>query len=253
MVQIYCIGELLDLTYIGQLIARIHPVVSVMKLKGHQYSYQGNVINFPQDIKEIARELPHTVEGLSSVITVKTTKETNPVEFQVRAEKVKTALRWLLDNNPLYHDIELSEDNVNALPDDGNVYNQLKGYTEMDGNEQVADDTNCTIPNPETSQKLNIDPEDPNNCANISHTDTNLSVDTAQNDSDLSLSTEDDIDNDNDTENYVIESTVPMIARPSEKAQLGSILDWPTIESTPINEFKTIGYIAMAYPCLFPY
>ena len=40
------------LTYIEeQLVDRIHPMVTVFKLDGHQYGYSGNVINFPQDIK----------------------------------------------------------------------------------------------------------------------------------------------------------------------------------------------------------
>lgn len=37
--------ELKDLTYIEeQLIARISPMLSVFKLKGHQYGYSGNII-----------------------------------------------------------------------------------------------------------------------------------------------------------------------------------------------------------------
>ena len=39
--------ELLDLSYIEQmLIARIHPIITIYRIQGNQYSYSGNIINF---------------------------------------------------------------------------------------------------------------------------------------------------------------------------------------------------------------
>ena len=47
--------ELQGLTEIEEmLIARVFPVMSVYKLRGGQYGYHGNVINFPQNVKEFA-------------------------------------------------------------------------------------------------------------------------------------------------------------------------------------------------------
>lgn len=56
-------GEIPDalngLTFVEQqLIARVHPVVCVYKIRGHQMGYSGNVISFPQNVNEIARSLP---------------------------------------------------------------------------------------------------------------------------------------------------------------------------------------------------
>src|SRR2546421_181126 len=50
--------ELKDLTEIKEmLITRAFTVMSVYRLRGGQYRYKGNVINFPQDICEFAKRL----------------------------------------------------------------------------------------------------------------------------------------------------------------------------------------------------
>lgn len=79
--------ELQDLTYVEeQLIARVHPLISIFKLKGHtQFGYRGNIINFPQNVKQLAMQLPHRIEDLTSLITIRTSDEVNPVDFYVRA------------------------------------------------------------------------------------------------------------------------------------------------------------------------
>lgn len=82
--------ELQGLTYVEeQLIAKVHPLISVFKLKGnHQYGYTGNIINFPQNVKEFAKQLPHNIENLTSIITVRTSSDINPVDFQVRSGNI---------------------------------------------------------------------------------------------------------------------------------------------------------------------
>jgi hypothetical protein len=121
-------NELLGLSYIEeQLIARVHAVVSVTKLKGHQYGYSGNVINFAQDVKSFAKKLPHNIKELGSVINIKTSGDLNlkPKQFQVRAGKVKEALLWLKEHNPFYYDIDICESNLEMLPEDDNVYKDV--------------------------------------------------------------------------------------------------------------------------------
>ena len=50
--------ELQDLTEIEEmLIAKAFTVMSVYRLRGGQYGYRGNVINFPQDIQEFTTRL----------------------------------------------------------------------------------------------------------------------------------------------------------------------------------------------------
>ncbi|KAK3929764.1 ATP-dependent DNA helicase [Frankliniella fusca] len=148
--------QLKNLTYIEeQLISKIHPIVSVIKLKGHQLGYQGNVINFPQDVKEFARALPHKITELSCVLTIRASKNLRPVDFQVRAQKVKEALIWLKHNNRFYFDVEISESNIDALPENDNVFDLLNGF---DIEEQIEEPA---LPLPHND--LQTEPTDPTN------------------------------------------------------------------------------------------
>ena len=61
--------ELQDLTEIEEmLIAQIFPVVSVYCLRGGQYAYRGNVINFFQDVLEFITHLPRILSLLDILI-----------------------------------------------------------------------------------------------------------------------------------------------------------------------------------------
>lgn len=119
-----------DLSYIEkQLISRIHPVVSLYKIKSCQYGYRGNIINFPQNVQEVADILPHKVSELTNVITIRLDTSTKHHDFQVRQNAVREALLWLKSNNPLYKNINISEENCTLLPLNDNIYEQIRGYT----------------------------------------------------------------------------------------------------------------------------
>lgn len=201
-------AALQNLTYVEQqLIARIHPVISVYKLKGMQYAYSGNVINFPQKVEEIAPQLPWRLENLPSIITIRRGDEINYTDFHVCAERVRKALVWLKANNPLYDDIQINNENLNSLPDDGNVYNLMKGFSASQESQGEA----CS---PEKGDEVNDDEED-----------------------------YDDIE----------ETGMPSMQPPHQQDHIKTLFDWPTISTEPISEFKTVGYIAMAFPSLYPY
>lgn len=95
--------------------------------KGTQIGYKGHVINFPQDVKEFASQLPHRIQDLTSVIAVRMKKDelTDYQDFHVRALNVKNALLWLQINNEFYSDILVSEENLSLLPEDGNMFEEL--------------------------------------------------------------------------------------------------------------------------------
>ncbi|KAK3920379.1 ATP-dependent DNA helicase [Frankliniella fusca] len=135
-------SELMGLTFVEQLlIALIHPVLSVFKLKGCQYGYKGNVINFLQDVKSFATMLPYRIEDLNSVLTVTYRNGTEKsCDFQVRALKVRDALLWLQVNNEYYKDIVISEENLAELPDDGNVYERVNSMViDNIGSDEIVD------------------------------------------------------------------------------------------------------------------
>ncbi|KAL5727616.1 hypothetical protein ACHQM5_000795 [Ranunculus cassubicifolius] len=101
------------------LIARIHPMMSVYRVKGQQYKYSGNVINFAQDVNMVANVLPCRPADLSALLIVKRTGPNAEKEFVVRREYVRQALLWLKDNHRYYRDISIDITIVEELPENG--------------------------------------------------------------------------------------------------------------------------------------
>jgi len=116
---------------------------------------------------------------------------------------VKDALQWLVKNNPYYFDVHISEENLNSLPNSGNVF----------------EDVTCIV---EDTSKTN-GTEEPHQ------------------------------GNDDDEITLVFETGIPMFGQPSSKDKAEVVLKWPEIGKDAINEFKTPGYVVMAFPCLFPF
>lgn len=124
------------------LLARYFPAAYIVKLfpKGkNAYAWdrsqmhsglRGNVSTYRLDPRQVAsmidgRTFPPPSRILSATIGVtfigpKGLPESSlPSMFRVRRRKVRDALTWLKDNNPLYSDIEISEDRLMQLPEDG--------------------------------------------------------------------------------------------------------------------------------------
>ncbi|KAK3909608.1 ATP-dependent DNA helicase pfh1 [Frankliniella fusca] len=150
-----------------------------------------------------AKKLPHSLDNLKSIITVRTSDNVNPVDFHVRAGVIRKALLWLKEHNIYYNDIEISEDNLNRLPEDGNVFDSIQ----LTFNADTIEDEDEEVEEEVVGER-----------------------------------------------NYsrIQETCVPMIGRPTTKAQAEVVLGWPEISPDCINEFKTPGYVAMAFPTLFP-
>lgn len=124
------------------LIAKYYPAAYIIKLYPKQKGakkwdtaqmhngLKGNVSTYKLDPKQVVSMIdgtsyPPTPRILSATIGVtflgpKGLPETTmPEMFRVRRRRVKEALLWLKTNNPLYVDITISEENLDALPDDG--------------------------------------------------------------------------------------------------------------------------------------
>ena len=119
--------ELQGLTEIEEmLIARIFPIVSVYCLRGGQYAYRGNVINFPQDVMEFASHLPRNPSSLDVLVVQRQSANGQAFQnFNVRRTKVACALRWLKENNCYYADIIIDDEVLRSLPENGTVDNLL--------------------------------------------------------------------------------------------------------------------------------
>ncbi len=112
------------------LIAQTFPIVSVYYLRGGQYAYSGNVINFPQDIGEFVSRLPRHPSTLDTLVVRRHSAErsTSFRDFTVRCDKVRKAFCWLKENNRYYTDIIIDDNVLCTLPDDGSIDDLLPQF-----------------------------------------------------------------------------------------------------------------------------
>ncbi|XP_015793934.1 uncharacterized protein LOC107370453 [Tetranychus urticae] len=107
------------------LIAKVHPVVRLYKIKGQQFAYSGHVVNFEQDITNLHTKLPVNPKDLRGIIIVNRDTPDGIASFQVRSSKVREALCWLKRNHMYYHDIEIDDEQLSQLPENGNIMQLL--------------------------------------------------------------------------------------------------------------------------------
>lgn len=120
--------ELKKLSYIEeQLIAQIHPVISVYRIKGNQFGYSGQVINFPQDISTFSHRilLPHSIKDIANIIVVRKQCLNGYKDFIVKRKNIESALKWLIDNNKWYKHVKIDFKNLEQLPENEDVYSQI--------------------------------------------------------------------------------------------------------------------------------
>ncbi|CAB4003586.1 Hypothetical predicted protein [Paramuricea clavata] len=101
------------------LIARALPIMRVYIKPGGQRGYSGHCVNLPQNITELATSLPRYPRALSVILVKVKGKNNTFKDVKVRREKVHNALLWLIQNNPLYAELEIDTDALNSLPENG--------------------------------------------------------------------------------------------------------------------------------------
>jgi hypothetical protein len=88
--------------------------VSTYRLDPHQVASMIDGKWFPPPAKILSATIGITFIGPKGL-----RESTMPAIFRVRRWRVREALRWLKANNPLYTDIEISEERLSELPEDG--------------------------------------------------------------------------------------------------------------------------------------
>ncbi|KAF8235802.1 hypothetical protein L208DRAFT_1184089, partial [Tricholoma matsutake] len=92
----------------------------------NQRGFHGNIIIYPQQSQKIASILPPSVEEIVSPICVIFVGSSPPSAqwlrdkakpLAVRADKVRRALIWLKEHNPLYSHIRIDHNVLNSLPE----------------------------------------------------------------------------------------------------------------------------------------
>lgn len=110
-----------NLTQIEEmLISPIIPVMSVYTLNGGSSKFEGNTINFMQDVHEMAQVLPRLPSQIQLLVCRAPGKRLKDVYFLVNRERVH---RFLVEAKrrklPGFKDIIISEENLAALPENG--------------------------------------------------------------------------------------------------------------------------------------
>jgi hypothetical protein len=137
----YIPAQLSNLSFIETiLIARVHPVVSVFRIRGQQRTYSGHVMNFVQRIENLADQLPHDPRNLNTIILLDRETPHGLAHFRVRSGRVRLALNWLKAHNQYYSDIIINEETLASLPEDGDVTQSLPSLPNDDAEDGANED-----------------------------------------------------------------------------------------------------------------
>jgi hypothetical protein len=134
------VKELSGLTWVEEkFISCVHVSVQVQKCRPvrnwkwdafhPQPKVKGHIITYPADPAMVLRRLPLKPAGLVQLVKVVFMSNEKPSFqeasksrfFLVRREKVRQALLWLKEHNPLYKDVELDYEALAQLPEEGIV------------------------------------------------------------------------------------------------------------------------------------
>ena len=205
--------QLQDLTQVEEmLISAVLPIMSIYRLPHGQYGYSGHVINLPQDVASFATSLPRLPSELDVVVVRKEGGVQSHCDFRVRRSVVLRALQWLVANNIYYHNVHIDPSALALLPQDYD----LSGLHSIIV-DSPSDDS-------EVSSTQDVDLYN----ANLSRTFVPLTPPRM-------------------TEQEAIRQSVQ-----ERQSNQPSTVAWPPAGETPINEFRTEGYISCAFPTLFP-
>ena len=213
-----------------QLIAQINPTMAIFRLpRGGQFGFRGHVINFPQNVNNFVRNLPRRLDQLDILVIRRGNNQPDlPANlFTVNRQRVHAALLWLKEHNCYYRadNIQIDQQNLDALP-----VNAVVDLPEQNIMQEVDED---------------IDQQNANN-------DQPLHPNQANNNAPIPLP--------QNGHNNVIPNTFAPAQRPQPheiqaiQAAIDNheVIDWPARDNEPVNEFRHVGYIARAFPCLFP-
>jgi len=265
-------------------------LMTVYTVKGGQRKGCKHVVSFPQNVSRIANTLPQLPSDIPIVVRRTNAEGTRHYDFRVRQVKVRTALMWLKDHNKWYRDVVVSEDRLSQLGEDINMQDQFctvpHGEPERMDAEGREEETDANVNENVMGMRLNTP------LLMIEHTDNPLNevragapeipqpsrsedeeierllheyIRSCDNDS-----ARQDVNNDSDDEftdqefNRLLQEFVDVNdnnelgvnnvdMNPGLRATAADRIRWPTQGENPINEYTTEGYIAMAFPTLFPY
>jgi hypothetical protein len=113
------------------LIARVKSYMQVRWTKGRQLCYKDHIVNFCQDVTDIATRLPRLPDEVDIVVIRKEDVDlSRHVDITVRRAKVKAALEYKIAHDPNYADLIIDEDVLSQLPVNGSVADRIPSCRE---------------------------------------------------------------------------------------------------------------------------
>ena len=109
------------------LIARVSPILQVTHATGGQYKYKGHTISFPQNVQQVSKILPHTIQNLPIIIVRRRNQRGTDYNFTVNRDRVYNSLRYKIEHDKFYSDVIIDNNALNDLPrnTDENVFSRL--------------------------------------------------------------------------------------------------------------------------------
>ena len=199
------------------LIAKALPIMRVHVKPGGQKGYSGHCINLPQNVNELASELPRYPKELPLVIVKVKGKDSTFRDITVRRQKVLDALLWLIENNPLYNNVQMNLNSLNSLPENGIPPDLVTVESE-----ELANFNNGCEPD--------LGPPTANAAEDLVFNET------TEPSSFLPVGEQ--------------QQKEPEAIR--NQLSLQQSIVWPTVENQPFNEYETPYLATMAFPTLFP-
>lgn len=231
LIQLLCVCLLLQAESI--LIARINPLMRVYARSGGQLALKGHCLCLPQDITQLVTVLPRLADDVSMLVVRRTNEATGRFhDLRVRRHKVQDALVWLPKHNPLYKDIQISNEQLEKLPEDGQL--PVRTVEDDEVMPDFADGSVSTVHAVHALDDRGVpavhgDPSDPE-----AVTEALLPIPAnAQLESDA-------------IRHAAVRTAVPGAASTDP-------LPFPNLGRSPVQEFETNAIVALSFPDLFPF
>jgi hypothetical protein len=216
------------------LISMVSVYIPLQHLYKGQLGCHGHVCCFCQEIGEVCTRLPRMPDDVHVIRVVRRFVldggEIGVKTFSVRKDVVLAALRWLKENNILYKDIEIAEENLNWIVD--GVEQELPGeiHTEIEQKQKHASQYDL---GPSVSQFTDVLEDE-------GYTEQVSGGIMSPTDENMQLSDESD-----------------KICRGLEEATKASkkigTMSWPYVSDKPVSEYDKHAHLfCKAFPWLFP-
>ena len=201
---------------------------------------KGNIITYPQEPNQLLNLLPEIpASDMIQIIFIGTVKpayiDLNKI-FNVRRERIKITLEWLIKNNHLYKTVKISDENLSKFPADG-------------------------VPDIILNNIEYIESDDLNYYENKGYDSLNLTANSTFDNSDIVLENSGLFETDESLKMSIIDQ-INVLKNKKSSNRKSTIIsdDIPTNKniliphgSIPVCEINNPNHLMCAYPTLFPY